>query len=159
MKTTSRLTHRKAHNTVGVGAVVLALTGTLLGAPAIASADPDSNLLNLINQQRAKAQPPCGPLSQNPQLAAAADRLAKDTRANGHTGSDGSTEGTRVTAAGYNWSALGEILAPGHPSAQDAVTGWLNSPGHKAIMLDCAYPDGGAASSGGTYVAVFAAPA
>ena len=57
MTITSRLTRREASNTVGVGAVVLALTGAVLVAPAIAAADPDPTLLNLINQQRAQANP------------------------------------------------------------------------------------------------------
>jgi hypothetical protein len=34
MKITSRLTRREASNTVGVGAVVLALIGAVLGAPS-----------------------------------------------------------------------------------------------------------------------------
>jgi Cysteine-rich secretory protein family len=162
MKTTSRLSRQEARNTVGVGAVVLALTGVLLGAPAIASADPDPAVLDLINQQRRQAG--CNPVTQNPQLQAAADRHAKDLATNGytpgkgHTGSDGSTIGQRVTATGYKWSAVDEIMAPRHSSAQEAVTGWLGSPPHKEAMLTCAYTDGGAASSGGMYVALFATP-
>jgi uncharacterized protein YkwD len=159
MKITSRLTRRQARNTVGVGAVVLALTGALLGAPAIASAAPDPAVLDLINQQRVQAG--CKPLNLNPQLQAAADRHAKDLATNGYTpgkghdGSDGSDEGTRAEAAGYNWSSVGEIMTPNRNSAQDAISGWLSSPPHKGSMLNCKWIDGGAASSGGMYVAVF----
>ena|SRR5271169_2413796 len=151
MKITSRLTRREARNTVGVGAVVLALTGALVGAPAIASADPDPALLDLINQQRAQAQPPCKPLTQNPQLQAAADREATDLAKPGttfsHTGSDGSTIPQRIAATGYVFSQVAENIAQ-NDSDQGAVTAWMNSPGHKATMLNCAFTDAGTASSG-----------
>jgi uncharacterized protein YkwD len=159
MKITTRLIHLVASNRVGVGAVVLALTGAVLGAPAIAAADPDPTLLNLINQQRAKANPPCKPLISNPQLQAAADRHAKDLATNGwrndHNDSDGTTAETRIDQAGYDWAGYGENQAQ-NSSAQGAVNGWMNSPGHKANMLDCTMVDAGTASSGGVYVAVFA---
>jgi uncharacterized protein YkwD len=159
MKITSRLTRRQARNTVGVGAFALALTGALLGAPAIASADPNPAVLDLINQQRAQAG--CSPLAENSQLQAAADRHAKDLATPGtdfsHTGSDGSTMGQRVTAAGYPWGSVAENIAQNY-SNQDTVTAWMNSPGHKRNILNCTYTDAGTASSGGMYVAVFAAP-
>ena len=159
MKINSRLTRREARNTLGVGAVLLALTGVLLGAPAIASANPDPAVFDLINQQRVKAG--CKALTLNPKLQAAADRHAKDlatkgyTPGRGHDGSDGSTIGTRADDAGYHWGSIDEIMAPNRGSAQDAVNGWLNSPSHREAMLTCRYIDGGAASSGGMYVALF----
>ena len=159
MKITSRLTRREASNTVGVGAVVLALTGAVLVAPAIAAADPDPTLLNLINQQRAQANPRCKALISNPQLQAAADRHAKDLATNGwrddHNDSDGTTAEQRIDQAGYNWGAYGENQAQ-NSSAQGAVNGWMNSAVHKANMLDCTMLDAGTASSGSVYVAVFA---
>jgi uncharacterized protein YkwD len=161
MKITSRSTRRKARNTVGVGAVVLALTGALLGAPATASADPNPTLLDLINHQRADANPRCKALNSNPKLQAAADRHAKDLATNGwrndHNDSDGTMAEQRIDQAGYNWGSYGENQAK-NASAQAAVTGWMNSPGHKANMLDCTMTDAGTASSGSVYVAVFAHP-
>ena len=165
MKITSRLTRRKGGNTVGVGAVVLALAGGLLGAPAIASADPDQALLDLINQERAQAQTLCGPLRQNLQLQAAADRHANDLVTEGwrdnHIGSDGLTPFQRIDATGYSWTAAAENQAQNY-SDQAVVAWWMNSPGHKANMLNCTYTDAGTASvshNGRVYaVAVFAAP-
>jgi uncharacterized protein YkwD len=161
MKITSRSTRREARNTVGVGTVVLALTGALLGAPATASADPNPTLLDLINQQRADANPRCKALNSSPQLQAAADRHAKDLATNGWRNdqhdSDGTTAQQRIGQAGYNWGAYGENQAK-ITSAQAAVNAWMNSPGHKANMLDCTMTDAGTASSGSVYVAVFAHP-
>ena len=165
MKITSRLTGRKAGNTIGVGAAVLALTGVLLGAPAIGSADPDQALLDLINQERAQAPLPCAPLRQNLQLQAAADQHANDLATEGwrdnHIGSDGLTTSQRIDATGYRWRAAAENQAQNY-SAQRVVTWWMNSPGHKANMLNCTYTDAGTASvsnDGDLYaVVVFAAP-
>jgi uncharacterized protein YkwD len=33
----------------------------------------------------------------------------------------------------------GEIVGAGYQTAADVVTGWLNSSGHRAIMLDCRF--------------------
>jgi uncharacterized protein YkwD len=40
----------------------------------------------------------------------------------------------RVTAAGYT-GAVGENLAGGQRSIEQAIEGWLNSPGHRATLL------------------------
>ena len=41
----------------------------------------------------------------------------------------------RVTAAGYI-GAVGENLAGGQKSIEQAIEGWLNSPGHRATLLN-----------------------
>jgi uncharacterized protein YkwD len=64
-----------------------------------------------------------------------------------HTGSDGSSLVQRVTDAGYApYAALGEVVfwgtgSAGNPGA--AVTWWMNSPGHRAIITDCELTDAG----------------
>src|SRR5262249_54017754 len=47
-----------------------------------------------------------------------------------HTGRDGSTPGDRVTRAGYKWKTVGENLASGIATPEDAVNGWIGSPHH-----------------------------
>jgi uncharacterized protein YkwD len=161
MTITSRSTRREARNTVGIGAVVLALTAALVGAPATASADPDPTLLDLINQQRAQANPSCNALNSNPQLQAAADRHAKDLATNGWRNGDDDSDGTtaeqRIVQAGYTYGSYAENQAR-NTSAQAAVNGWMNSKFNQANMLNCTLTDAGTASSGSMYVAVFALP-
>src|SRR5713101_5356030 len=42
----------------------------------------------------------------------------------------------RAGQSGYTgWSALGENIAAGFPSAEAVVTSWMNSPGHRANIL------------------------
>lgn len=47
-----------------------------------------------------------------------------------HTGSDGSSIGTRATRTGYRWSIVGENIAAGQRSVNGVMLGWLDSPGH-----------------------------
>ena len=50
----------------------------------------------------------------------------------------------RLAAAGYAWRAYGENLASGQRSASEAVTGWMNSPGHRANILNSLFTEIGA---------------
>lgn len=44
----------------------------------------------------------------------------------------------RYDLQGYQWSACGEVLASGHPTAKEVMSfesGWAGSPGHRSTML------------------------
>jgi uncharacterized protein YkwD len=56
-----------------------------------------------------------------------------------HYGAGGSNPGTRLSGAGYRWSAFGEVLASGYPTPRRAVDAWLASPDHCPIMLSPLY--------------------
>jgi uncharacterized protein YkwD len=110
--------------------------------------DQGGVVLSQINATRAANG--CGPVAANPQLTAAAARHANDVLENGavgHTGSDGSSVVQRVTDAGYApYATVGEVVfwgtgSSGSPAA--AVTWWMNSPGHRAIITDCEFTDAG----------------
>src|SRR5713226_4782392 len=61
-----------------------------------------------------------------------------------HTGPDGSTFEHRINAAGYSdWTAIGENIAAGQQSPQQVVDDWMNSPGHRANILDPSFRDVG----------------
>jgi uncharacterized protein YkwD len=67
-----------------------------------------------------------------------------------HTGSNGSSLGQRVTAVGYNWSAVGENIAAGQTSINSVVDGWIASPGHCANIMNAAFVHVGVACINGT---------
>ena len=97
-------------------------------------------------------------LAWNDALTQAALRHSDDMMAANdfaHAGSDGSDAGTRATAAGYVWSALGENIAAGPGSVAAAVAGWMASPGHCANIMNPALRDVGLAcvtgGAGNTY--------
>ncbi len=50
----------------------------------------------------------------------------------------------RVTAAGY-MGAVGENIAGGQQTLQQAIEGWLNSPGHRATLLSDKFTEFGLA--------------
>ncbi len=47
-----------------------------------------------------------------------------------HTGRDGSTPADRITRTGYRWRIIGENLASGVMTPEEAVEGWVASPHH-----------------------------
>lgn len=87
-------------------------------------------------------------LSWNCQLEGAARGHSADMANNNffsHTGSDGSTLGDRATAAGYNWSSLGENIAAGYSSVGSVMQGWIDSDGHCANLMGASFTELGAA--------------
>jgi uncharacterized protein YkwD len=73
------------------------------------------------------------------------------------------TPGDRAARSGYSWGNIGEVIAGGGNSAQDFVTMWLNSSGHRDIILDGVYVDVGvgcyeSAGQAILCVALFGAP-
>lgn len=62
-----------------------------------------------------------------------------------HTGSDQSSVSTRVTAAGYSWSTVGENIAAGYGSVGSVMDGWISSAGHCANMMNPNFQEFGSA--------------
>lgn len=52
-----------------------------------------------------------------------------------HTGTDGSNGGDRILRTGLDISRWGENIACGFRSASSVMSGWMNSPGHRANIL------------------------
>lgn len=78
---------------------------------------------------------------------------------------DGSGPGERVSRTGYRWSAVGENVAAGYSTPAAVMTGWMDSPGHRANILNpdftelgVGYVPGGTGYSG-FWTQVFARPA
>ncbi|MEO0646415.1 MAG: CAP domain-containing protein [Cyanobacteria bacterium J06650_10] len=53
-----------------------------------------------------------------------------------HTGKDNSKPWDRAKDLGYESGYVGENIAAGYTSAKAVVDGWINSPGHRANMLN-----------------------
>lgn len=112
----------------------------------------------------------CGVIGDDPRLTAAAKRHADDLMINGveggHTGSDGSSPRARILDAGYiRPGNVSEIIYWGsgsHASPSTALDWWMQSPPHRAVILDCAFTAVGyaVAWSGNMMIAVgdFAGP-
>src|SRR5215217_40524 len=116
--------------------------------PLIIGPSVEGQVLELINQQRRVNG--CNiDLTISAQLSAAASDHSHDMALNdffGHAGSDKSTMESRALNAGYNYSILAENIQAGAPSAQEVVngsTGWMQSPGHRANILNCSLRETG----------------
>ncbi|MEV7751324.1 MULTISPECIES: CAP domain-containing protein [Streptomyces] len=111
-------------------------------ATATTASGVTAQIVQLVNAERAKAG--CQPLTLNAKLTKAAQEHSADMAAHqnmSHTGSDGSDPGTRITQAGYTWSAYGENVAYGYSTAAEVMAGWMASPGHRANILNCGYQE------------------
>ncbi|WP_101254912.1 CAP domain-containing protein [Streptomyces barkulensis] len=112
------------------------------GADTPGDGGPQERVLALVNRERAAAG--CRPVTADARLARAAEDYSDTMAASGvlsHTGPDGSTMAGRVEAAGYAWSNLGENIAQGQPDAASVMKAWMNSPGHRANILNCAFEE------------------
>lgn len=108
-------------------------------------------VVTLVNKERSAAG--CGPLTEDPQLQKAAQGHSDDMAARhffDHTNPDGADPGQRITAAGYHWSTYGENIAQGQQTAAAVMDSWMNSPGHRANILNCSFKDIGVGVHKGT---------
>lgn len=97
-------------------------------------------LLNDTNQQRVANG--LGSLALNSLLSQAAQAKANDMASRdywSHNTPDGKTPWTFIVATGYNYQTAGENLAYGFTTASDAITGWMNSPEHRANILNTTF--------------------
>ncbi|MEU2868678.1 CAP domain-containing protein [Streptomyces olivoreticuli] len=99
-------------------------------------------MADLVNAQRRAAG--CGPVRLNDQLNLAAQRHSDDMATRhffSHTNPDSTSPATRITAAGYRWTAYGENIAYGQRTAAEVMDTWMHSGGHRENILDCSFTD------------------
>lgn len=145
------------------------LTEARRGVLGYATDMSTSALLSGTNSQRTANG--LGSLALNSLLTQAAQNKANDMASRdywSHNTPDGKTPWTFIAATGYSYQTAGENLAYGFATASDTITGWMNSPGHRANILNTSFTQVGfgvanAASFQGTgpetiVVAMYAQP-
>jgi uncharacterized protein YkwD len=104
------------------------------------SSDTVTEVIRLVNVERKAAG--CGSLTGDSRLHRSAQKhsqLQADRDEMSHK-LDGEAEmGDRVTAEGYRWGGVAENVAAGYRTPASVMDGWMNSPGHKANILNCGY--------------------
>ncbi|WP_224285348.1 CAP domain-containing protein, partial [Streptomyces sp. LS1784] len=147
-------------------AVPVSAERTAAAAPAGGGAAPSyaQKVVDLVNAERAKAG--CGPVSAEPRLASAAQSHSDDMADRNffdHASPEGYHADHRIEAAGYSWSTWGENIARGQKDPAAVMSSWMNSPGHRANILNCSFKQLGVGVRTGTngpwWTQVFAAPA
>jgi len=106
------------------------------------AAGPDSGVqqrvLALVNENRRHGG--CRDLTLDRRLIGAASEHAADMARHdyfAHESRDGDDAGDRVRDSGYRWRRYGENIARGSGSPHDVVDDWMNSPPHRANIMDC----------------------
>lgn len=124
-------------------AVPFAQTFNTTNVLAYATEMSQGGLLNATNSARAANGMPA--LNLDSQLNASAQAKAQDMADKdywAHVSPDGTEPWYFFTQAGYSYSKAGENLAYGFMTSQATVDGWMNSPSHRANMLDGYYDVG-----------------
>ncbi|MER6979998.1 CAP domain-containing protein, partial [Streptomyces carpinensis] len=105
--------------------------------PASAQAAAEAEVLSLVNQERAKVG--CSPVTANTALTSLAENLSKamaDEDFFDHTDPSGASPWDRAARLGIT-SLGGENIARGQADAAAVMDAWMNSPGHRANILNC----------------------
>lgn len=97
-----------------------------------------SQVLNLVNSERAKAGLPA--LKLDSDITAAANVRAKEIKQSfSHTRPNGSSFSTALKEQGVSFIGSGENIAWGQRSPEQVMDGWMNSDGHRANILNKNY--------------------
>ncbi|MFJ8602753.1 CAP domain-containing protein [Streptomyces shenzhenensis] len=102
-----------------------------------AQAAAEAAVLRLVNEERAKEG--CSALTANGALTRLAEAFSEDMAARDffdHTDPDGATPWDRATEAGITGLG-GENIARGQADAAAVMAAWMDSPGHRANILNC----------------------
>ncbi|MGK5738850.1 CAP domain-containing protein [Micromonospora sp. URMC 103] len=157
-RTTTRPTPAASRTTApsrgGVERRAAPSTGSTTAAPATGVSAQAREVVDLVNAERAKAG--CNPVSIDDKLMTAAQGHSQDQADHqdmSHDGSDGSDPGERIERVGYEWRTYGENVAWNQKTPAAVMDAWMNSPGHRANILNCAFTEIGVgiASSNGPY--------
>lgn len=124
---------------VGFG-LFLSISGTVQPANHVlsyATQMTDSGLLDATNEARRKNG--LNELRYNPILDQAAQSKADDMAKRNywsHNTPDGKEPWTFIDNSGYQYYKAAENLAYGFTTSEAAIVGWMNSPSHRANVLD-----------------------
>jgi uncharacterized protein YkwD len=97
----------------------------------------EAEVLKLVNEERAKVG--CSALAANSSLTGLAEALSDDMAVRDffdHTDPDGATPWDRAAKAGIA-DLGGENIARGQADAAAVMAAWMDSPAHRANILNC----------------------
>ncbi len=126
-------------------------------APASANIGAyEQQVVDLVNKERAAAGLPA--LKVNTKLAGVAEKKAEDLRDKNYFAHQSPTYGSpfdMMKQFGISYTSAGENIAKGQKTPSDVMNGWMNSPGHRANILNSNYTEIGVGyvtdSNGTTY--------
>jgi uncharacterized protein YkwD len=120
--------------------------------PALSSAITSSSVVSLTNQSRSANN--LSALTVNGKLAAAAQAKANDMMAKqyfSHVSPDNKQPWDFISAQGYSYQGAGENLGVGFFQAEGLEDAWMNSPGHRANILNSSFKEIGIGIASGVF--------
>lgn len=110
----------------------------------------ENQVIQLTNQERAKYG--LKPLKANWELSRIARYKSADMRDKNYFSYDSPTYGspfTMIKSFGLAYRSAGENIAAGQTTPQQVVQAWMNSPGHRANILNSSYTEIGVGYAAG----------
>ncbi len=152
---------RHVFGKVGITVLSLVIVAGFLGSAYLARVVLESTqmaavitatLIDLTNGDR--EQEHLGTLTYNETLTQAAQAKANDMASKGyfaHTSPEGLDPWHFMHEAGYEFQYAGENLAVNFSDSEDVVSAWMDSPGHRANILNGKFTEIGIATAVGEY--------
>lgn len=116
--------------------------GQIINIPSVSSsvASFESEVVRLVNAERSKAG--LAPLTQDWQLSRVARYKSQDMKDLGYFSHTSPTYGSpfeMMKSFGITYRTAGENIAKGYSTPEAVVKAWMNSPGHRANILNSSY--------------------
>ena len=114
--------------------------GDKINVPAAENADIEQQVVDLVNKERAANG--LNPLSIDWQVARVAEHKSQDMLNKNYFSHTSPTYGSpfdMLKSYGVTYRSAGENIAKGQRSAEEVVTAWMNSSGHRANILNASY--------------------
>lgn len=116
--------------------------GQIINIPSVSSsvASFENEVVRLVNAERSKAG--LAPLTQDWQLSRVARYKSQDMKDLGYFSHTSPTYGSpfeMMKSFGITYRTAGENIAKGYSTPEAVVKAWMNSPGHRANILNSSY--------------------
>ena len=116
--------------------------GQIINIPSVSSsvASFESEVVRLVNAERSKTG--LAPLTQDWQLSRVARYKSQDMKDLGYFSHTSPTYGSpfeMMKSFGITYRTAGENIAKGYSTPEAVVKAWMNSPGHRANILNSSY--------------------
>jgi len=137
---------------VSVKVFTIAIVSLGAAIPAFSSAITSENIISLTNSSRTEYN--LVALTSNTVLAQAAQAKAENMLEEGyfaHNSPSGATPWDFIRAQDYNYIVAGENLAVNFIQAESVSQAWMNSPSHKANILNKNYEEIGIGIASGVF--------
>jgi uncharacterized protein YkwD len=102
--------------------------------------------------------PPVAPVKWNVLLELAAVKHSVDMKTKkyfAHNSPSGSTPQSRIKAAGFSYSLMGENIASGPSKEESVISGWLGSEGHCKNIMNAGFQEMGVGRADNLWTQVF----